>query len=451
MNVAIFAGPTIDVAAVTAAIDAVVLPPVRQGDVYRLVEAHAPRMIGIVDGYFHQVPSVWHKEILWALSRGVAVFGSASMGALRAAELASFGMVGVGVVYEAYRDGRFAPYNDAFEHDDEVAVMHGPAELGYPAVSEALVNIRTTLDRAERESVIDPGQRDALKDLARSMYYADRTWESLLQAAQTFGLACPYDRLSSWLAGGRVNRKRLDAEAMIAAMKSATESMPQKPRFHFEHTGQWQRMIEGIHARTEAANPALVELALRGDDYIVCRRRAVRRLLALDSPGRDDDALADIRAVLELAHPERSARQLNDIHRDPDRVDDLLGRELAARTLESWVRGIPADVIERHMAAELRDDGRLEELQRRAAQKREVLDTLGNPLAAAALRGPEDLQLLDWYFGRRLGAELPDDLGEHARTHGFTDAEALIQAVFDEYLFTSKQDDTGARTAGDAV
>ncbi|MCZ7599733.1 MAG: TfuA domain-containing protein [Gammaproteobacteria bacterium] len=195
MNVAIFAGPTIDAAAVTAAIDAVVLPPVRQGDVYRVVEAHSPRMIGIVDGYFHQVPSVWHKEILWALSRGVAVFGSASMGALRAAELAPFGMVGVGVVYEAYRDARFPPYEDAFEDDDEVAVMHGPAELGYPAVSEALVNIRATLDRAARESVIDAVQRDALKDLARSTYYADRSWESLLQAAQGAGLACPCDRL----------------------------------------------------------------------------------------------------------------------------------------------------------------------------------------------------------------------------------------------------------------
>lgn len=451
MNVAIFAGPTIDAAAVTAAIDAVVLPPVRQGDVYRVVEAHSPRMIGIVDGYFHQVPSVWHKEILWALSRGVAVFGSASMGALRAAELAPFGMVGVGVVYEAYRDARFPPYEDAFEDDDEVAVMHGPAELGYPAVSEALVNIRATLDRAARESVIDAVQRDALKDLARSTYYADRSWESLLQAAQGAGLACPCDRLRAWLADGRVNRKRLDAEAMIAAMKSAMDSMPPQPEFHFEQTGQWQRMVEGIHARAAAVNPALVELALRGEDYVACRRRAVRRLLALHSPGQDDDALFDVRAAFELAHPEHSARQLTDVHGDPDRVDDLLGRELAARDLESWVRGTPSGVIERHMTAELRHGGQFEHLERRAARKREVLEALGNPLAAAALRGPQDLQLLDWYFGRRLGAELPDDLGEYARTHGFFDADALIQAVFDEYLFTSKHDDTGARAAGDAV
>ena len=67
--------------------------------------ATRPRAVGIIDGYFQQVPSVWHKEILWAMAQGVHVFGSASMGALRAAELAPFGMRGVGLIFEAYRDG----------------------------------------------------------------------------------------------------------------------------------------------------------------------------------------------------------------------------------------------------------------------------------------------------------------------------------------------------------
>jgi hypothetical protein len=40
------------------------------------------------------------------------------MGALRAAELHTFGMVGVGRVFEGYRDG-------VYEDDDEVAVVHG--------------------------------------------------------------------------------------------------------------------------------------------------------------------------------------------------------------------------------------------------------------------------------------------------------------------------------------
>jgi len=46
-----------------------------------------------------------HHELLDALEEGVAVFGGASMGALRAAELWQHGMVGVGKIFRAYRDG----------------------------------------------------------------------------------------------------------------------------------------------------------------------------------------------------------------------------------------------------------------------------------------------------------------------------------------------------------
>ena len=93
------------------------------------------------------MPTVRHKEILWAMSRGIHVFGSASIGALRAAELAAFGMEGVGTIFELYRDG-------VLEDDDEVAIAHGPAEVGFVAGSEAMVNIRQTLQRAERDGVI---------------------------------------------------------------------------------------------------------------------------------------------------------------------------------------------------------------------------------------------------------------------------------------------------------
>ena len=53
----------------------------------------------IVDGEFGQSLSVWHKEILHALHRGIRVVGASSMGALRAAELDRFGMEGVGEIY----------------------------------------------------------------------------------------------------------------------------------------------------------------------------------------------------------------------------------------------------------------------------------------------------------------------------------------------------------------
>jgi len=108
MTACIFAGPSLAPRDAAAPADFTWLPPARHGDVYRAVSLLRPRAIGIVDGYFQWVPSVWHKEILWALQQGVHVFGAASMGALRAAELAPFGMRGVGRIFEAYRDGVFA-------------------------------------------------------------------------------------------------------------------------------------------------------------------------------------------------------------------------------------------------------------------------------------------------------------------------------------------------------
>jgi hypothetical protein len=91
MKPVVFAGPTIGAADVRHVLDADVLPPVAQGDVYR-VARHGPPAIGIIDGYFDGVPSVWHKEILWAIEQGIPVFGSASMGALRFRALQSWAL-----------------------------------------------------------------------------------------------------------------------------------------------------------------------------------------------------------------------------------------------------------------------------------------------------------------------------------------------------------------------
>ena len=100
MTIAVFVGPTLwnDPILKTPGISW--HPPACNGDLWRVAKTK-PAAIGLIDGRFETVASPWHKEILWALSRGIAVFGAASMGALRAAELAPFGMRGVGTVYAA--------------------------------------------------------------------------------------------------------------------------------------------------------------------------------------------------------------------------------------------------------------------------------------------------------------------------------------------------------------
>src|SRR5262245_8912136 len=113
--------------------------PAAYGDVARATLQGAAA-IGIVDGRFEDTRAVWHKEILFALSQGVAVAGAASMGALRAAECAWFGMIGIGEVFKRFSSGEF-------EDDADVAQLHAPAELGYQALTEPLANIVPTLDK----------------------------------------------------------------------------------------------------------------------------------------------------------------------------------------------------------------------------------------------------------------------------------------------------------------
>src|SRR5947208_13323149 len=102
--------------------------------------------------------------------QGIHVYGSASIGALRAAELHHFGMVGVGRIFEAYLDG-------ALTDDDEVAVQHGPEELGYPAVTEAMVNIRATLDKAVSSDVLGLPPAARLGEIANAFLYRQRSWD----------------------------------------------------------------------------------------------------------------------------------------------------------------------------------------------------------------------------------------------------------------------------------
>ncbi len=141
----VFAGPSLPRAVRPVAEKLVFHAPVTQGDIYSLVPSK-PFAIGLVDGYFERVPAVWHKEILWALSEGVHVFGAASMGALRAAELADFGMVGIGTIFEDFARG-------ALQDDDEVTLVHAEADADYRPGSEALVNIRATLAAAQASGV----------------------------------------------------------------------------------------------------------------------------------------------------------------------------------------------------------------------------------------------------------------------------------------------------------
>jgi hypothetical protein len=250
VSVYVFVGPTIGIDEASSELDATFLPPAAQGDVYRIASQGA-RALGIIDGYFENIPAVWHKEILWAMSQGVHVFGSASMGACRAAELHAFGMVGVGRIFERFLRGDL-------EDDDEVAVAHCPAEFGYRPTSVAMVNIRATLSAARACGVIGEETSKKLECIAKDLFFPNRSYELIInQAARAKLPALELSRFADWLPSGAVDQKRLDALAMLRTMRRemVADLKPKRIHFFFEHSWVWEQLVrESIDSNSNGAN-----------------------------------------------------------------------------------------------------------------------------------------------------------------------------------------------------
>lgn len=171
----VFLGPTLKHSVAAELCDCEFRAPAGMGDITRTVSKN-PAAIILIDGVFEDQPSVWHKEILYALSKGIAVIGASSMGALRAAELSAFGMTGHGAIYNAFADGSL---ND----DDEVAVVHGPSELNWQALSDAMVDIRDFVAQAVLSDVLSVEDSDRIIDHAKSQYFKCRSIENSLRSA----------------------------------------------------------------------------------------------------------------------------------------------------------------------------------------------------------------------------------------------------------------------------
>jgi hypothetical protein len=284
MTVYVFLGPSLPLDHARAILDATYLPPVQQGDLLRLLE-RKPRHIGIIDGYFETVPAVWHKEILLALSEGVHVFGAASMGALRAAELQSFGMIGVGRIFQWFSD-------EIIVADDEVAVRHGPAELGYLPLNQSLVDIRDGCASACEEGIIGARLAENIISAARDLPFWERNCDTI---AAALPCAEPLElrEIAAWLAymkSRHISLKSRDAAALLAKMKEviAEPWQASQPSFVYEPTIFMDRLLNEIALEKTRASLALPqepsEREARSMDQL--RRAALLRVVAREHARR---------------------------------------------------------------------------------------------------------------------------------------------------------------------
>ncbi len=194
-DTAIFLGPSLDAASARSILKATYLPPIKRGDLSQL--SSEIKTVGIIDGEFYQSLAVSPKEVLQLLDRGIKVYGSSSMGALRAAETHIYGTVGMGAIFEMYRDGMI-------DADDEVALTYD--QDSYRSSSEPLINIRFALKAAALEGLIPESTADGLIREMKALYFPLRSYGLVVQM---------FPQLKSFIEKNGPNQKRDDAKLLL--------------------------------------------------------------------------------------------------------------------------------------------------------------------------------------------------------------------------------------------
>ncbi|MBE6502800.1 MAG: TfuA-related McrA-glycine thioamidation protein [Methanobrevibacter sp.] len=144
--------------------------PIKRGDLNHALKEN-PDIIGIIDGVFHQNSAVGHREILNVIKKGIEVYGASSMGALRASELDSLGMHGIGYVYNQYANGTIIS-------DDDVAVMLDSETL--KPLSVPLINMNYIFTNAVNKNIITEDEKEELLKIAKKTYYPQRNYAQTL-------------------------------------------------------------------------------------------------------------------------------------------------------------------------------------------------------------------------------------------------------------------------------
>lgn len=179
-------------------------PPVKRGDVPQ-ADSEGFDIIGIIDGVFFRESAVSPRELMEVLKTGKKIYGASSMGALRASELDRYGMIGVGKIYQWYRNG-------TLNSDDEVALSFDSEE--FIPISEPLVNIRETIKKATDEDVISQEESETIFKSAKSLYFPERRWDKIIENSKKI-LGKDLYNFSVFVKNKRVDIKKEDAILLL--------------------------------------------------------------------------------------------------------------------------------------------------------------------------------------------------------------------------------------------
>jgi len=211
MRIVVYTGTSINHHDAKKILDADYRPPVKRNDIKKLMR-NPPDIIGIIDGVFFDSAAVAHREIIEAIKGGVIVVGGGSMGALRASELDSYGMTGVGKIYEMYRSG-------ILESDDEVAVTFDAETM--ESLSVPLVNVRATLELAVETGTVTRETAGAILETAKRLFYPDRNYRNIAEECVNKEIIkiCEKEEILDFFKNREVDLKREDALLVLETVK----------------------------------------------------------------------------------------------------------------------------------------------------------------------------------------------------------------------------------------
>ena len=415
--------------------NAILLPPVCQGDLLSAVDRYRPDVVVMIDGEFGQTLSVWHKEILFALHDGVRVFGASSMGALRAAELDRFGMEGVGEVYRHYA-------NQFLTSDADVALLHADGENGWRPFTWPMVNVWATISSLRDRGIVDDAGCSALLAGAEALHFTDRSRRALVQQLREQGRS-DAEQLVDAFVDHFVDQKKIDAiEAMTMAANATTV-----PRPNFEEPLHLLGRIGGAMVATDttlqsASHPLrgyqlVNDVALHDPDFEQLSQRALDRAAVLEYAGEAGVQLTEAEIASEASRFFSSIGVEDDKIAEWARANDLTTRDFdrflrdlaLRRHMQRWALDVRLYGGNREIIRDqLRIENRYVDAVKAATRRRQLADS------TTPMEWPrEDESLRDLLIRHVIATnwKVHVDFETTAADHGFESTSGLLTALLD--------------------
>ena len=213
----IFLGPTLSTEKAKEILDADYRSPAKKGDFLQLIQSNV-KIVGLIDGYFLQDYPPTPIEVYNLLrKKNVVIYGSSSLGALRAVELKKFGMIGIGKIFELFLRG-------VVDSDDEVAVTFTEYSR---YKSDALIDIRYNLFLAKKNNIIDINTKKNILKIAKKTYFPYRRYNDIIdETKKTFpALKKQIEYFEEYLIKNKKSLKEIDAVKLLIRIREAASAL----------------------------------------------------------------------------------------------------------------------------------------------------------------------------------------------------------------------------------